>query len=189
MRSIRPLSHFDTARRDHESDRLADKRKRLPGRSARREPEHEPDHQILRDQDRQHEVCLLVGEPSEVDQPLYRDRTRRDVDRRREHERAEAEAECSDAHDQAETCVHKQVDRTTYQRVPPAAEEPSERELQTEEEEQEHEPDLGHEVGHLRGTDQAERPWLVRPKQQPRKQIGGNRRQSKPACEEPQRCE
>src|SRR5207248_8305439 len=61
--------------------------------AGRRETEDECDSEILEQQDREHEVCFLVGQPAKVDQPFHGDRARRHVDGRREDERAEAEAE------------------------------------------------------------------------------------------------
>ena len=67
---------------DDERDRLEGERERvldLP--AAAGEGEHEGDRDVLDDQDRQHEVGLVVGQPAEVDQPLDGHRRGRDVDR------------------------------------------------------------------------------------------------------------
>ncbi len=89
-RSIDPLSHFDTA------SAAATKAIAFPtsvervGRTtaaARHDAEHEPDDEILRDEDREHEVGLVVRQAAEVDQALDGDRARRDVDRRGEDDR------------------------------------------------------------------------------------------------------
>jgi hypothetical protein len=178
----------DGERGSDEGDRLADQGQRLTRGAAASggEPEHEPDREVLRDQDRQHEIGLVVGQAAEVDEPLDGDRARGDVDRRGEDERAEADPERRDPDDQAEAGVGEEVDRPADERVLAAAHEPVERELEAQEEEQEHEADLGQEVRHLGGTDEAERLRLVRSEQQAREQVGRNRGQAGAARDEPE---
>ena len=69
------------------------------------------------------------------------------------------------------------------------ADESAERELETQEEEQEHEPDLGQEVRHLRRANEAEHLRLVRPEEQAGEQVGGDCRQADAARREPERRE
>ena len=73
-------------------ERLRDEHERVGRPAAARggETEHERDDEVLEDEDREHEVGLVVAEPPEVDQALDRDRARGDVDARGEHERREA---------------------------------------------------------------------------------------------------
>ena len=82
-----PLRHGERDR--DEGDRLADERERLAAgaAAARREAEHEADGEILRDEDGEDEVGLVVCEAAEVDQSFDGDRARRDVDRCCEDER------------------------------------------------------------------------------------------------------
>ena len=79
------------------------------------ETEHRGDHDVLEDEDRQHEIGLVVGEAPEVDERLDRDRARRDVDARRDHDRSEGEAERGDPHEQA-----RSAPLTTRSMVPPS---------------------------------------------------------------------
>ena len=60
------------------------------------------------------------------------------------------------------------------------ADEPAECELQAEEEEQEHKPDLGDEVRHLGRPDEAGDLRLMRPEEEPRKQISRDGRNAQP---------
>ena len=130
---------------------LADEHERLGRPAAARggEAEHERDREVLEDEDREHEVGLVVGEPAEVDQPLDRDRARGDVDAGGEDERREARAEGDQADDEPEPGVRDEVDRTAEPDVPARARQPLEAELEAEEEEQEDEAELGDELGHL----------------------------------------
>jgi hypothetical protein len=133
----------------------------------RGEAEHEADYEVLGDEDRQPEVCLVVRQAAEVDQPLDGDRARGDVDRRGEDERAEAEPERRHSDREAEARVDEKVDRPADKGVVAAAHEAAERELQAEEEEQEDEPDLGNEVSHLGRADEAERFGSFGPSRRP----------------------
>jgi hypothetical protein len=99
--------------------------------------EHERDHEILEQQDRQHEVGFLVGEAPEVDQALDGDRARRDVDPGAEDECAEAEPECGEADDEADAPVDDEVDRSAESEMTAGPREPAQAELEPEEEEQE----------------------------------------------------
>ena len=50
-------------------------------------------------------------------------------------------------------------------------------------------PELGDEVGHLRGPDEAERLRLVRAQKEPCEQVGGDRREAEAARDEPEACQ
>ena len=70
--------------------------------AARRdEAEHGGDRDVLEEQDREHEVGLVVGQATEVAQRLDCDRARRHVDARRDDDRREAEPERRDADERA----------------------------------------------------------------------------------------
>ena len=64
-----------------------------------------------------------------------------------------------------------------------------ERELEPEEEEQEDDPDLGHEARNLGRLDQAQDLGLVRPEEQSREEVGGNRGKSEAARDEAEHAE
>ena len=68
---------------------------------------------------------------------------------------AKVGAERGDPDEEPEACVDDQVGGAAEADVAAAANEPVDAELETEEEEQEDEPDLRHEVGHLRRLDEA----------------------------------
>src|SRR5207244_3589668 len=108
----------------------------------------------LGDENRQHEIGLVVGQTAEVDQTLDRDRARRNIDRGGENDCAKAHTERDDPNDQTKPSVREQIDRPANERMPAAAGKPPERELQAEEEEQEDEADLRDKIGHLGGADQ-----------------------------------
>jgi hypothetical protein len=166
----------DRERRGDEGDRLADEAKRLPdsAAAARGKAEHEPDHEVLGDENRQHHVGLVVRQATEVDQPLDRDRARGDVDPCRGHTNHETERP-----------IREEVDRPADEGVLAAANESAERELEAEEEEQKHEPDLGDEIGHLGRANQAQYLRLVRPEQQPGEKISRDRGQAHAARDQP----
>ena len=154
--------------------------------AARSKAERECDHEVLGDEDRQHEVGLVVCKPPKVDQPLDRHCARGDVDRRGQDQRREAEPEGSHADQQAEAGVHREIDRPADQGMTATAREPAERELEAEEEEQEDEADLGDEVRHLGRIDQREERRLVRAEEQPCEQVGRDRGQPEAARDQPQ---
>ena len=79
--------------------------------ACRDEPEHGGDRDVLEEQDREHEVGLVVGQAAEVDQGLHRDGARRDVDAGRERERRERRAEGGEADDEAEAAFDEEVER------------------------------------------------------------------------------
>ena len=64
-----------------------------------------------------------------------------------------------------------------------------EREFEPEEEEQEDDPDLGHEARNLGRLDQAQDLGLVRPEEQSREEVGGNRGKSEAARDEAEYAE
>ncbi len=70
-----------------------------------------------------------------------------------------------------------------------AANEPVDAELETEEEEQEDEADLGDEMGHVRRLNEADERRLVGAEDDPREQIGRDRREAEPARGETQDAE
>ena len=89
----------------------------------------------------------------------------------------------------AEPGVDHEVGRTTAPEVAPAAEQPVDAELEPEEEEKEDQPDLGDEVRHLGRLDELDDLRLVRPEEDPREQIGGDRREPEAARGQPQDAE
>ena len=110
--------------------------------------------EVLEDEDREDEVGLVVGEPPEVDQPLDRDRARRDVDARGEDEAAEVVPKA------ATPTTRPSPAFTTRSIGPPSPtwrprpDEPREAELEAEEEEEEDDPELRDELGDLGGADE-----------------------------------
>ena len=80
----------------------------------------------------------------------------------------------------------RDVDHAPEHRVTAAAGEPAERELQPQEEEQEDDPELRDEVGHLRRLDHRELLGLVRAEQQTGEQVGGDRREPEAARRQPE---
>ena len=68
--------------------------------------------------------------------------------------------------------------------MPAAPDEPLDAELEPEEEEQEDQPHLGDELRHLGGLDEADEVRLVRAEDDPREQVGRDRREAEPARRE-----
>ena len=78
-----------------EAERLGDghEGRAEPASAGGGEAEHACDDDVLEDEDREHEIGLVVGEAPEVDQPLDDHRARRDVDAGGKDERREREPE------------------------------------------------------------------------------------------------
>ena len=155
----------------------------------RREAEHQRDRDVLEDEDREHEVGLVVAEPAEVREPLHRDRARRDVDARGEDQRCGRRAERREPDDQAEPGVRDEIHRAAETDVAPGPRQPALRELEAEEEEEEDEPELRDEVRDLGRLDEREHLRLVRAEQQPRQEVRGDRGQPDPPRDEPEDAE
>ena len=137
--------------RGDERERLRQEHERLrrPTSACGREAEHERDHEILEDEDREHEVRLVVAEAPEVDQPFHRDRARGDVHAGGEHERRVREPERGDADEEAEAEVEGEVDEASETHVAAGPADARQAELEPEEEEEEDDAELRQEVGHL----------------------------------------
>ena len=142
------------------------------------ESQHPGDDEILENENREDEIGLVVGESLEVDQPLHRNGTRRDIDRGGHDQGREREAERDQADEQADPGIHDEVERAAEQDVAATPQKPVEAELEPEEEEQEDDPELGDEGRHLRRLDEAEHSRLIRPEQEPRQQVGRDRRKA-----------
>ena len=107
-------SHFDAARdRATKRSAFADTLAVVEtlAASGGDEAEDGRDDDVLEQQDREHQVRLVVGEPAEVRQRLDGDRARGDVDARGDDERREADAERRDADEQPEPGIDDEVAR------------------------------------------------------------------------------
>ena len=190
-RPIRAPSQCDAASEHGDEDQRL--RRHSGGRphaaaAGRDEAEHGRDRDVLEEEDREHEVGLVVGQPAEVGQRLDRDRARRDVDARGDDERGEAEAERRDADEEPEAGVDDEIGGAAEPDVPAAAHEPLDAELEAEEEEEEDEPDLGDEVGHLGGLHELDEARVVRPEDDPGEEVGGDRGEPEPARRRDREC-
>ena len=174
-----------------EPERLGDEDERV-GRLApagRGEAKQEGDNEVLEDEDREHEVGLVVAEPTKVGQPLGRDRARRHVHTTGKDDRRKADAEGRDPHDQTEAEVGGEVDDPAQAGMAPRRPESREAELESEKEEEEDDSELRHELGDLGRADQHDLPRLVRAQQDPRGQIRRDRGEAETAHGESEHAE
>ena len=187
----RPEPAGDRERRADEDQRLRrhERRRPCPATAGRDEAEDGGDRDVLEEEDRQDEIGLVVGEPPEVGQRLDRDRARRDVDAGRDDERGEADAEGRPTHEQPEARVDEEIRGAAEPDVPATPDEPLDAELEAEEEEEEDQSDLGDELRHLGGLDEADEVRIVRAEDDPREQVGRDRGEPEPARRETEDAE
>ena len=161
---------------------------RLAGRQRGRHPQEDRDGQVLEDQHPEDEVGLVVAQAAQVEERPRDDAAARDVDQPGEQHRLRRGPEQDDPHRQAQAGVEDQVDDPPDHHHPPRRGEPVERELEAQEEQQQHDPEPRQQVDALGGLD--DRGEARRGAQQdPRDDEDGDRREPQPSRQHARRDE
>ena len=153
----------------------------LPAGQGRGHAQEQGDGQVLEDQHPEHQVGLVVREPAQVEQGARDDAAARDVDEAGDEHGLRTGAGERQPQQQAEPPVDQEVDRPPDEHQPPGLGEPLDRELEAQEEQQQHDPDAGEDVDALRLLHHAEEAGLVRPQHDAGADPDGDRRDPEPS--------